>query len=116
MKRKAIVVSSIAILIFSVIIGGIIYYFASNAIISNISESLTQIAVLGAKAVESNLKGSLEVIETIAAEESIKNPNISIEEKIQILKNQVDRKGFARMSIADLSGNSLTTEGVSLYV
>lgn len=115
-KSRALVVSSIAILIFSVVIGGIIYYFASNAIISNISESLTQIAVMGAKAVANDLRGSLEVIETIAAEESIKNPYISMEEKIQILKNEVDRQGFARMSIADLEGNSLTTDGNSLYV
>jgi len=115
-RKKAIIMSSIAIMIFSVIIGGFIYYFASGAIIANISESLTQIAVMGAKAVESNLEGSLAVIETIAAEETIKDPNISLEKKIEILKREVDRKGFTRMSIADLSGNSITSEGIEVYV
>lgn len=115
-REKAIIMNSIAIMIFSIIIGGFIYYFASNAIVANISESLTEIAVLGAKAVENNLKGNLEVIETIAAEEPIKDPNIPLEEKVEILKAEVKRNGFARMSIADLSGNSLTTEGVRLYV
>lgn len=116
LRTRAILISSIAIMIFSIAIGAFIYYFASDAIVENISESLTEIAMLGSKAVESSLKGSLEVIETIAAEEPIKDPNVSAEDKIKLLINEAKRKGFARMSIADASGNSVTTDGVRLYV
>ena len=109
-------ITSVAIMIISIIIGGFIYNFASNAIIANLYESLTEIAVLGAKAVESSLKGCLDVIETIAAEEPIRNPQVPIEEKMKLLAEEANRKGFARLSIADLSGNSRTTDGVELYV
>ncbi|NLM43738.1 MAG: EAL domain-containing protein [Clostridiales bacterium] len=115
-RNNTIMITSVAIMIISIIIGGFIYNFASNAIIANLYESLTEIAVLGAKAVESSLKGCLDVIETIAAEEPIRNPQVSIEEKMKLLAEEANRKGFARLSIADLSGNSRTTDGVELYV
>ncbi|HHY78520.1 MAG TPA: EAL domain-containing protein [Clostridiales bacterium] len=115
-RNNTITISSVAIMIISIVIGGFIYNYASNVIVANLYESLTEIAVLGAKAVENTLKGSLEVIETIAAEEPIKNPQVPIDEKMKVLTEEAERKGFARLSIADLSGNSRTTDGVELYV
>lgn len=115
-RKKTFIISGIATIIYSIIVAALIYYFASNAIVSNLTEALTEIAVQGAKTVENELKGSLEVIETIAAGDTITNPEISIKEKIESLKKEVTRKGFARMSIADQYGNSITTDGKEIYI
>lgn len=103
MRVRATILNSIIIIMFFIAIGAILYYYASKAIMNNMYESLAQIADQGAKAVEKSIEGSLEVIEIIAADERINNPDRKTEEKLEMLKYIAAQKGFTRMSIADKS-------------
>ena len=116
LHKKTFIISGIATILLSIIAAVSIYWFASNAIVSNLTEALTEIAVHGSKAVEDELKGRLELIETIAVGNTIRDSEISMDIKIERLKRDVERKGFARMSIADRNGNSITTDGQRLFI
>lgn len=113
---KMIVANALPILLMTVIIGSLIFYFSSRALVKNLEESLIEIASQGAKIVEKEIDGNLKVIETIAGMESIKERTGSWEGKQRILEAEVKRNGFRRMSIADPDGYSQTSDGRILYV
>lgn len=109
--KKGFIKGAIASIVFSIIVTALLYYFASQSIISNITEFFTEIAVQGSKAVENELHGRLDIVETIAARNLVIDPHIPVDEKIDRLKSDVIRRGYFALVIADIHGNSLSTTG-----
>ena len=114
--KKEFIKGAIVSIILSITITALIYYFASQAIISNLMEALTEIAVQGSKAVENELQGKLDIVETIAAGNTIIDPEIPLDTKLNKLKRDVERRNFFIIAITDMDGNSISTNGEKRYV
>ncbi|NLN49995.1 MAG: diguanylate cyclase, partial [Clostridiales bacterium] len=114
--KKEFMRGAIVSIILSITITALIYYFASQAIISNLMEALTEIAVQGSKAVENELQGKLDIVETIAAGNTIIDPEIPLDTKLNKLKRDVERRNFFIIAITDMDGNSISTNGEKRYV
>ncbi len=116
LRIKRLLRNGIITIVISIIITALAYRFVGNAIITNLSESLAEIAVLGSKAVGNELKGRLDLVETIAAGYTVMDTNIPLDIKFAKLRKDCEREGFSMMAIADENGNSTTTDGANPFV
>lgn len=93
-----------------------LYHFASKALTGSVESSLKEIAVQGAKIVESNVTSKLHLLEMMASLPVVRSADIPKAEKLHALEMNFERQDIRRISIADTNGESLTTEGVQLNV
>lgn len=84
---------------------------SSAAISSTVDESLMQIALEGAKVVQSRIQTQLNSIEMLAASEAIQDDQRAMEEKLKLLQKEAERSGHVRMGIGDLNGNVMMSDG-----
>lgn len=106
-KSKLIIVIGIVLMIVSCGGGIISYINSSNALVSNITKTLPQIATQAANTVQASLDSQLDSMEIMA--ENI-NGN-TIEKQMSMLKNETKRNGSLRMGYADSQGNITYTDG-----
>lgn len=92
-------------------IGFLIYFYASKMLLMTTTDSLIEMAKLGAKIVESDIQRRLQFLETISKTNAIKNPNLSLKEKAEYLNKNFISENFLRLSVADSQGNVWTTDG-----
>lgn len=100
-------------LIFVICIGlGIITYIASdNALSASVDESLSQMAYESAKVVQERIDAQLNTLGALAESDAIKSDALTLDEKLELLKNEVKRSGHLRMNIVDTKGNAKNTNG-----
>ncbi|MCX7710968.1 MAG: EAL domain-containing protein [Clostridia bacterium] len=113
---KKIIFNGLVMSLTCLTMGVVIYFFVSQALVINVEESLTEIAKQGAKVVEEDIEGYLDSLEAIANMDQVRNEDIPLDEKLKLLEAEVKRKGLKRVSIADLKGNSKTTDSSRLYI
>ncbi len=89
----------------------ITYVQSSDALLSQLNESLVQITKESSKLVKERVNSQINALEVIAETESIKSDTLSIYEKIVLLKKEVERSGHQFMSLIDENGISITTNG-----
>ncbi len=89
----------------------ITYVQSSKALLSQLSESLTQMTKESSKLVKERVNFHLDVLEVIAETESIKSDTLTVDEKLILLKKEVERSGHQYISVADAAGNSKNTIG-----
>ncbi len=94
-------------------IGGTSYYISSYTVETMTDMSLTQIVGGGAKLVQSRLEMHLNALEAIAANPLISNPQVPIEEKLNMLDEELERSGYLRIGIGDLKGHLQYTNGTT---
>jgi len=82
-----------------------------NAVASVIDESLTQLAKQSAKVVAERINAQLEILEALAETDAIKGDELTLDEKLDLLKNEVKRNGHLRINIADTTGKAKNTDG-----
>ncbi len=106
------------ILVFFICLGlGVVSNIASSrALSSNIDESISQMAKESAKGVARELKVQANALEALAGSDWLKNNNLTIDEKLALLENEVERSSHIRMGIIDLQGNTKSTDGTSSNV
>lgn len=115
-KAKLILCLGVLIGIICIGLGVISFINSSNALKSNLGKTLPNIAEQTASNIEGRTQGDLKQLETIAAREDVCNPNISIENKLNILSKENDRIGSVKIGIADKEGKSIYTNGESSNV
>jgi len=102
-------------LLFLICVGlGVVAYMAStNALSSSIDESLSQLAEEAGQVVQERVDAQLNALEVLAGTDTIKSEEPTLDEKLALLKAEVNRSGHIRMMLADMEGNSINTEGTS---
>ena len=90
-------------------LGLVAYLISSNALSTNIDETLTQMAIEASSIVSSRVDTQLNVLEAYAQMDIIKNTQIPIEEKLEFLKKESERNGHLWMLIVDTDANAYTT-------
>lgn len=92
------------------------YITASDALSSNIDESISQMAKESSKGVARELKVQTNALETLAASDWLQNNILTTDAKLILLEKEVERSGHIRMGIIDLQGNAKFTDGTSSNV
>lgn len=111
LTRKLILYCSILLLVVCGCIGVFGYISSSNAVMEEVNTSLEHLAVQGANTVEKAIEAQTAVLERFAINDKIKNPNISVNDKIAELLEEVERVGHVRMGIADINGSLTNSDG-----
>ncbi len=92
------------------------YIASSNTMSSSINESLSHLAMQAAKVVEERVNAQFSSLEAIALTSSIKDDSLTIDEKLNMLKAEVERSGHLRINIADTKGKAKSTNGDSIDI
>ena len=116
LKSKIVILIAVLLVIVCAGFGVISYLISAYSVEKEVENYLTEIAKESAKVVSSCNNEQLNALEAIAAMNEISGPNISIEEKLQILSKEVKRSGHIRMGIADLNGDMKSTDGSSTNI
>ncbi|WP_411680168.1 methyl-accepting chemotaxis protein [Clostridium thailandense] len=113
-KTKMAISFGVLILIICTGLGTVSFIEFYNTLASNASESLLQMAQQSAKFVETKVKGQLDVMEALAGNYYIKSDTLTPGQKLDILKDEVQRSGHISMGIGDANGNVIFTDGIKV--
>jgi methyl-accepting chemotaxis protein len=106
-KARLIILIGILLLAVSTGLGVVSYIDSSNALVSNITKTLPQIATQAANTVQASLDSHLNAMEILA--ENIEEN--TTEKQMLMLQNEVKRNGSIRMGLADSAGNITYNDG-----
>ena len=81
LKAKLILSLSILLLIVCIGLGVTSYYFSSKALIEKVGETLPQLATQAANVVENHINGRLNLLEIVATDDELNDPEIPWEAK-----------------------------------
>jgi methyl-accepting chemotaxis protein len=115
-KQKLIIFTGLMMVLVSVGLGVISYINASRALIDNVEKTFPKIAESSADYTEAKIRDTIHSVEAAAAIEAIEDPNKTIEEKLSMLKEEVQRMGYQKMGIVSLDGAARYTDGKSTDV
>lgn len=115
-KTKFVSITIIIALIVCVGLGVSSYVISSKALISSADSELTQLAKQGSYVVEKFIDGQLSSLEVLASNDQIKNPAVSMDEKIKILKEEAKRTGDINIAYADTNGDTAAPDGSILNI
>jgi len=106
------------ILIFTICVGlGISAYFsASNALKTNIDENLVEIAKADAKIITEKINTQLNALEALANSPWIKSSELTLEQKLALLQDEVERCGHKSLMLADTNGIATDTTGETVDI
>ncbi len=104
---KLILYFALVILLVSMGLGGISYYFASNTIVNETELTLQQKAIDIAKLIEARTKAPLKELEAIASRTEI----VSMDWEVQkgVLEKEIQRTGYLTLAV-------VTPDGVARYI
>lgn len=100
----------------ALITGLMFYYAVTRILIYDMENSLIRFANQGAATVNSYVQGRLSETRSIAANSIISDTSLPMEKRLDELRKQLNLDGYRRLSIADVNGNSITTDGVMLNI
>lgn len=115
-KRYAIIKKMVQIASIALIAGLILYYAVTRILVHDLENSLIRFAEQGAATVREYVMGRLSGTRSIAENSIIKNTDLPVRQRIGELKAQLKLDRFRRLSIIDLEGNAVTTDGMSYSV
>jgi methyl-accepting chemotaxis protein len=121
LKIKSIKISMIIyfVLLLSVVcigFGIISQYFSKNALVNTVNMTLPEVAQEASSVVELEITSKINELELMATNNTIRDKNISIDEKIKILSEEVKRSGSLRMGIVNRKGIVTLTDGQQLDI
>lgn len=115
-KTKLSVYFGILIIFVCLALGAIAYYSANYALANNAREMLSNISVESARVVESRINDNCDILETISQRNDIRDPNVSLQEKTDILKAEAKRTGFTSLAFGDVNGDAYTKDLVHIIL
>ncbi|NLC11011.1 MAG: hypothetical protein GX767_01990, partial [Firmicutes bacterium] len=86
------------VLVVCVGIGLIAYKVSSNAIIAEVERALLELAKVGAAKIESDISRDLEVVKAFANLDIMASPEVTLEEKLSMLKKEWKRSNLRDMA------------------
>ena len=92
------------------------YYSAIQALKTSIDEDLLELAKADAKIITEKLEIQLNTLEALANSSWIKGNELTLDEKVNLLRDEVQRSGHINMFIADTNGDCKNTDGVSMNI
>lgn len=100
----------------ALIAGFILYYSVTRILISEVENSLVKFSEQGAATISEFIHGRLADIRSMAENSIIRNSSLPVEQRLDELRAQLNLDSYRRLSIADLEGNAVSTDGITLNV
>ncbi|MSU00107.1 methyl-accepting chemotaxis protein [Tissierella pigra] len=114
LKTRMIISNVLILLIVSLSMGLISYILFSKSINGHMDTILSNKAYDSAKIINEKIDKFLIGIEGVASHDIISNPEISMEEKFSIMRQEKERLGYTELYIADLNGIVQLEDGSTL--
>lgn len=92
------------------------FYVSKKALIQSVSTTLPETAEQAAKAIENGISAEIKVLELVAENATLKDPNIPIKDKLDVLSAENKRAGHLGMSFVDTKGNLYDIGGATFNV
>lgn len=116
LHEDSILVRTLQMAAVALIAGFLMYYAVTRILINDLENSLVRFAEQGATTIDTYLSGRLSEVRSIAANSIINNTELPVGKRLEELRKQLSLDMYRRLSIADLHGNSITTENDELFV
>jgi len=100
----------------ALIAGFILYYSVTRILISEVENSLVKFSEQGAATISEFIHGRLADVRSMAENSIIRNSSLPVEQRLDELRAQLNLDSYRRLSIADLEGNAVSTDGITLNV
>ena len=97
-------------------LGVFAYLDSSDALKTNIDESLLELAKADAKVISEKINVQLNALEALANSPWIKSNELTIDEKMVLLQDEVQRSGHKSIMLADTNGITHSTTGDSVDI
>lgn len=114
--KNKLISSSIVITTILIITISIFIFHIKSILIEDANILVKTSSIQESSSIENLFNSKKESLKSISNINSISNPEINKEEKINLLKNEVKNRGFKRMGISDLEGNVITTDNRTFSV
>lgn len=110
---KTRLITTFIALLFSVTgIIAILFFIIAQKNLSRQTQSLlTDVAKQASKTVEKAVEAQFNSLEVLAATHIINDKEVSTDEKLQLLKNEVKRNNLLKIAVVDLNGNMTASDG-----
>lgn len=105
LKTKLVLFITMLICIVVSGMGILVYIQSSKALKNTATDLLSSVANEGAKVVSSRIKSQIQMADMIAEQNKIASSEISLDEKLDELSDEVEKYGFIKIGIADLNGD-----------
>ncbi|KNF08960.1 methyl-accepting chemotaxis protein McpC [Gottschalkia purinilytica] len=115
-KTKVIAYFLCTALVSYIILGFLSINKSSGAIIKNTDENLNALSIQTKKLVEERISSILNNLEKVSNYEQIKNPNIPLKEKLDVLTKECKDGGHLFLSIIDPNGNMTDNKGSTVLI
>jgi len=106
----------IILLIVCVGLGAISILTGNNALLNITNESMLEMAKLGTQVVKENIEVQLNALEALAESQWIKSNELTLDDKLSLLQNEINRGNHIEMLISDMEGNAVTTKGEEINI
>jgi len=100
----------------ALIAGFILYYSVTRVLISEVENSLVKFSEQGAATISEFIHGRLADVRSMAENSIIRNSSLPVEQRLDELRAQLKLDSYRRLSLADLDGNAVSTDGITLNV
>lgn len=113
-KTKLILYFSVIVVVGSFSLSLISYFNGSNALLNSSENDLIIISQQFSEVVSEKINTEMEKLKVVAARTRITDPNNAIEDKLNALREEVQRSGYIVMDIVGKDGKAVTTNGKTL--
>lgn len=110
-RVKLSVIFGVLILFICSSLGTIGYLLSKEAMTGSINELLPNLAKEDSRVVQGRIDSQLNALEVLAESDFIKSDKLNMNEKLEILKSESQRANHLWMTIIDVDGNAITTNG-----
>jgi len=94
-------------------IGIISYVNSANVLVNNTGNSLMQAATQSAEVIKTKLEETTSALIVFTHNDTISNPAVSNEDKVNLLKKEALTSGYSLLGIADANGNVIYSNGTT---
>jgi len=97
-------------------LGMVAYFTSSNALKESNDSSLIEIAHANAEVIAQRMEVQLNALEAVAENQWLKEDELTLDQKLELLKAEEQRSGHYYMLIADPQGNAKLTNGQTINI
>ncbi|WP_027631984.1 methyl-accepting chemotaxis protein [Clostridium hydrogeniformans] len=104
------------VLMLSLILSVSAYFISKNSLIKNSEMLLQEFSKEAAENIQATLTANQRIAETLSMSKVLQGDSYSLEEKINVIKENQDRYNHKKIRIVDLEGNAKGPDGVDINV
>ena len=115
--KKNIIIAVTLLFLFIIFSLSLMFYkITYDELINQLKSNLSELVKASKMTMENRIDGELKILETMARIDIIEDEKVSIEEKLEILKDRERENSYNIMAIVDNMGNAITTNGESFNI